>query len=1253
MRQDILAGNRTRSDQDNRERHLSALGRFALLIVCFTMLTAGAHGQWLAGYDYRKEIVLDGSKIDGTLGNFPVLINITDTDLGCNALSSGHDIVFTDPSHTVLDYELESFDNATGEVVAWVKLDLDAGVDETIYMYFGNAGAADGSTTATFSGVFDGVYHMADASSATGNFDGSAVGGASATSGLFGDAFSFDGNNDRINLGTTTLIDGRSSFTISAWVNVDEAPASFYYYGIYGRSDDSPIDGSLLFGLGSFGASDTKITVESADGTPWDSNQSDFETGTGTWVYVATRYDDATGDLTIYRNGGIDDTHSLDIPPARASLAQQIGSAYDNDFYFDGLIDEVRLTTSDLGEDWITTEYSNMSDPGVGGFIKSLGSLQQECSISSGVVVAEETPIESGTSTTLTLLGYEGGATLQWQSSTDNCNFADVFGETSETINTGNLSETTYYRVIVTSGCDIESGAVAIEVVQPYLAGYTYRKKLTLDGAGIFGNHTNFPSLIDFSSDADLAANVTNGDGWDIVFTDSDGTTLLNHDLEYYDNSTGALRAWVQMGLTDQTDKEIFMYFGNPTATDPGLDAAATFDATYVGVWHFDDPSGNISDTKASNDATANGTIGYSATGQIGGALDFSGDDYLVISDNASIQDITPLTISFWAQIESNGNGDSFWWKDNGAGLEIISGNTWNFDLDANGDRLRKRSNSGAFSTTSPEWRYFSVTWNGGLDEDDITFYVDGVDITGAAGADGTAPIDSDAGNDLYIGSNGGATDFIDAILDEYRISNVARSQDWIRTEHFNQSDAPGFIKSSGDAVLACDVATGAPSVDDNEIANGEGTELTLFGYELGASLQWQSSTDNVSFTDIGGQTSTTLSTGALSQTTYYRVAVTDGCTNYSASVSVAVAPDFVTGYTFRKKITIDSSKVFGASAHSNFPVLIDLTDEDLRHVGEGGFVESTSGYDIVFTAADGQTQLSHQVEQYINSNGKYTAWVRIPSLDPDALTVIYLYYGKTGASDPSTTATWSTDYQAVWHLNEDLLDYSQGTTYDATDNNGSLATVGQIGGARSFDGNNDYLSHSLAINTNQGTFSHWIKPESLDRILSLYWSDGTGAAYDGFNAGTSDVFEVTVGYHETLGEWFFGWQQGQGPPGSGTGGLNARAVSSVTAGQWYYLSGTWDKTGNMVLYVDGEALSSADMTTETWNGANTPSIHRIGRPGQSTRYWNGDMDEIRVSNAVKSADWIKTEYFNQSDPLNFYTVEDDCPVAAGTASAT
>src|SRR5699024_10236655 len=53
---------------------------------------------------------------------------------------------------------------------------------------------------------------------------------------------------------------------------------------------------------------------------------------------------------------------------------------------------------------------------------------------------------------------------------------------------------------------------------------WQYRKQLTLDGDLIAGNLTDFPLLVQFPVDAELAAHARTN-GWDIFFTAADGVT--------------------------------------------------------------------------------------------------------------------------------------------------------------------------------------------------------------------------------------------------------------------------------------------------------------------------------------------------------------------------------------------------------------------------------------------------------------------------------------------------------------------------------------------------------------------------------------------------------------------------------------------------------------------------------------------------------------------------------------------------------
>ena len=103
-----------------------------------------------------------------------------------------------------------------------------------------------------------------------------------------------------------------------------------------------------------------------------------------------------------------------------------------------------------------------------------------------------------------------------------------------------------------------------------------------------------------------------------------------------------------------------------------------------------------------------------------------------------------------------------------------------------------------------------------------------------------------------------------------------------------------------------------------------------------------------------------------------------------------------VPGYNYFKKLITQEVEIsVGTTNLTNFPVLVRLTDNDLRHTSSGGKVENISGFDIVFTASDGSTLINHQVERYNPVTGELVAWVQIPLLSATVNTDFYLYFGN------------------------------------------------------------------------------------------------------------------------------------------------------------------------------------------------------------------------------------------------------------------
>jgi gliding motility-associated-like protein len=83
-----------------------------------------------------------------------------------------------------------------------------------------------------------------------------------------------------------------------------------------------------------------------------------------------------------------------------------------------------------------------------------------------GTASAAASSICEGSNTILTLTGNTG--LIQWQSSTDGINFNNITGATSASLNTGNLTTTTYYQAVVTSGsCSAATSGVLTVTVSP------------------------------------------------------------------------------------------------------------------------------------------------------------------------------------------------------------------------------------------------------------------------------------------------------------------------------------------------------------------------------------------------------------------------------------------------------------------------------------------------------------------------------------------------------------------------------------------------------------------------------------------------------------------------------------------------------------------------------------------------------------------------------------------------------------------
>jgi uncharacterized repeat protein (TIGR01451 family) len=205
---------------------------------------------------------------------------------------------------------------------------------------------------------------------------------------------------------------------------------------------------------------------------------------------------------------------------------------------------------------------------------------------------------------------------------------------------------------------------------------WVYRMKITVNHNDVPSDLTNFPVVINEINvnwkDTANSGHVAQTDGGDIVFTDSDGTTQLAHEIEKYTPATGDLIAWVKVPFLSSTaDSELYIYYGNASCADQ-WSPSGTWSSEYKMVQHMKETTATYNDsTQFDNDGTPFNGVIRGTTGKIDGASDFDAiDDYVDCGKDATLNMTDGVTLEalvkgqgagFSATNRKQGNYDSFY----------------------------------------------------------------------------------------------------------------------------------------------------------------------------------------------------------------------------------------------------------------------------------------------------------------------------------------------------------------------------------------------------------------------------------------------------------------------------------------------------------------------------------------------------------------------------------------------------------------
>lgn len=309
----------------------------------------------------RMRISIDPSYVDEPLTDFPVLVRMSDAVLSASR-ADGLDLFFSTDgavgTATAMPFEIVSWDQAGGALVAWVRVpSVSSSAPTVFYLRYGDGIdlASGNDPQQVWDASYRSVHHfdtgLADAT--VNGVDGTDQ-GTTAVAGHIAGARGFPGTA-YADMGTG-VFPNTASYTLSAWINADLAGGSDCKYVMDTSTTGAPYDG-MAFGV----QPDSGAVCTYIGG--WQTSATDAVSG-GTWTLLVVRFDiRSSGGLvessvngepfqTLFM-GDTQDAQNL------ASSPFQVGRWSGNMFYFDGSIDELRVVSAARSDAWVRAEYEN------------------------------------------------------------------------------------------------------------------------------------------------------------------------------------------------------------------------------------------------------------------------------------------------------------------------------------------------------------------------------------------------------------------------------------------------------------------------------------------------------------------------------------------------------------------------------------------------------------------------------------------------------------------------------------------------------------------------------------------------------------------------------------------------------------------------------------------------------------------------------------------------------------------------------
>ncbi len=334
--------------------------------------------------------------------------------------------------------------------------------------------------------------------------------------------------------------------------------------------------------------------------------------------------------------------------------------------------------------------------------------------------------------------------------------------------------------------------------------------------------------------------------------------------------------------------------------------------------------------------------------------------------------------------------------------------------------------------------------------------------------------------------------------------------------------------------------------------------------------------------------------------------------------------------WSFRKKITIDttSAGVELAKTLQEYPVLIRLHTGNFKY-----FLDvKADASDLRFMAKDDKTPLKFHVEKIDPINEIALIWVKLPMITTKTNSdYIWMYYGNpNGVNAADTPGTYDSSYIEVYSFKDAETIPKNKTSYPVgvSSSNINIKPASLIGAGVTLDGiNNINLAVSPVIRINPQTgysFSLWLRSPGIEKDSVIY------------NV-ADKTFNLILGHDQN------GMYLSITKNGTTIAEVKSRALLKNA---WQHVAFTLDKK-EIKLYVDGIEVGKSAVNVPEFGDKFT-----IGSSTSEDKYLIAELDEVRISNILRSPTWIYANSKIQGQASKLLSYSEDESNESGSSTS-